>query len=184
MSKGYLFTRAKQSFTCLAFFILQNMAKEIELTLGKYALVDDEDYVKLLRCKWHCNLLNGKYYAGTCIKIGGKWTIISMHRYIMKPKKVVYVDHINGDSLDNRKENLRYCTKAENNMNRLKNLNNTSGYKGVIWNKLAKKWQSQIKYDNKLLYIGVYSNIIDAAKAYNEAAIKYHGEFANLNKID
>jgi hypothetical protein len=159
------------------------MAKEIQLTQGKVAIVDDEDYIKCLRCKWCCNLIHGKYYAITVIKTNGKWKEISMHRYIMKPKNNLQVDHINSNGLDNRKENLRLCTQSENKRNRIKNKNNTSGYKGVIWNKLANKWQSQIKYKNKLIYIGIYSDIHKAAEAYNTAAIKYHGKFANLNKI-
>jgi len=160
------------------------MPKEIQLTQGKVAIVDDDDYIKLIRCKWHCINNNGKYYAATAIKSNAKWKIITMHRYILKPISTVFIDHINGCGLDNRKENLRFCTKAENNINRIKNINNTSGFKGVVWNKLSNKWQSQIKYNSKSIYIGTYDNIIDAAKAYNQAALKYHGKFANLNKID
>ena len=158
--------------------------KEIQLSQGKVAIVDDEDYDYLIHKRWHCNLMNGKYYSRSYQLINDRYSIISMHRFIMKPAKGVFVDHINGDGLDNRKCNLRLCSIAENNCNRLKNKNNTSGYKGVIWHKMANKWQAYIKYQNKKIYIGLFYNIEDAAIAYNRAALKYHGNFANLNQID
>ena len=93
------------------------------------------------------------------------------------------IDHINGNSLDNRKLNLRICTNSQNLMNRGKNKNNTSGYKGVRLINSNKKWRAQIQYKKIFYHLGCFEKRIDAAKAYNEAAIKFHGEFANLNKI-
>jgi hypothetical protein len=94
------------------------------------------------------------------------------------------VDHINGNGLDNRKSNLRLCERHENALNRVINYNNVSGYKGVSWFKPIKKWRAQIQYKKVVYYLGCFNKRIDAAKAYNAAALKYHGEFANLNKID
>ena len=93
------------------------------------------------------------------------------------------IDHRDGNKLNNRRNNLRICAQAENAMNRKININNTSGYKGVYWNKPRRKWVALIGVNKKRIHLGMFSNKINAAKAYNDAAIKYHGEFSNLNKI-
>lgn len=108
---------------------------------------------------------------------------IRLHRLIMNAPSDVEVDHVNRDKLDNRRSNLRICTKSENQKNRPKQSNNTSGYKGVSWNKKMNKWAININAEGRRIYIGSRSNKEDAALAYNEAAIKYHGEFAQLNLI-
>ena len=92
-------------------------------------------------------------------------------------------DHINGNGLDNRRNNLRTCTNAENLQNRPKQKNNTSGFKGVFLNKLTGKWEARIYSRKTRTYIGLYKNKIDAANAYNEKATELFGEFARLNKI-
>jgi hypothetical protein len=84
--------------------------------------------------------------------------------------------------LNNHKSNLRECTHAENTRNRQRmNKNNTSGLKGVFWIKNASLWRAQIKVDRKIIYLGYFKDKIKAAFAYNEAATKYHGEFASFN---
>lgn len=93
------------------------------------------------------------------------------------------VDHIDGNPLNNCKNNLRICTQAENQMNRGKTKNNKSGCKGVYWAKQLKKWKSQITINNKQKHLGYYNCPIEAAKAYNSAALLYHKEFAKLNTI-
>lgn len=105
------------------------------------------------------------------------------HRIIMSAPNDMYVDHINHDGTDNRKKNLRLCTNAENQWNTQRQTNNISGYKGVGWYNPRKKWRVLIQINGKKKYIGIYDDKIEAAKAYNEAAIKYHGEFACLNEI-
>jgi hypothetical protein len=92
-------------------------------------------------------------------------------------------DHINGDSLDNRKGNLRTCTMEQNKRNRRTGKNNTSGYKGVQWCKRSKKWKAGIMVNRKAIHIGLYQTKEAAAKMYNEAAIKHHGQFAKLNTL-
>jgi hypothetical protein len=94
------------------------------------------------------------------------------------------VDHINGNTLDNRKENLRICTQNQNGKNRLLNKNNVSGYKGVTYKKANKLWCAQIVVNYHKMYLGLFTTAEAAALAYNEAAKKYHGEFAKLNEVD
>lgn len=159
--------------------------KEIQLTKGKVALVDDEDFEYLNQWKWQaCQKRNNKYYVGrTDYKVKGKKNRIWMHRLIMKPFENFIIDHIDGNGLNNQKNNLRICTHSQNLMNRCKNINNTSGYKGVVYNKLDKKYRAKIYFNSKCISLGRYINPIDAARAYNQAAQKYHGEYAQLNVI-
>lgn len=159
--------------------------KEIQLTQGKVALVDDEDFEYLNQWKWCINNKGKNLYAvRSDYSIKGKSSCILMQRQIMNVNKGYVVDHVNQCTLDNRKINLRICTHTQNLHNRGKNINNTSGHKGVTWCKRYKKWRSKIWLNSKCHHVGYFTNIMDAAKAYNEAAIKFHGEFANLNKID
>ena len=160
------------------------MAKEIQLTKGKVAIVDDEDFEYLNQWKWYAHKTNTlNFYAERSMRINGKKTFILMHRVIMNTDKHLVVDHINGNGLDNTKLNLRNCTNSENIRNRKISSNNTSGYKGFHYNIRDNMWRSTIRINNKRLHIGNFIDITDAAKAYNEAAIKFHGEFARLNEI-
>ena len=158
--------------------------KEIQLTQGKVALVDDEDFEYLNQWKWYAHNHHGKFYATRSIRINGKKKTVRMHRVIVNntnPK--MHTDHQNGDSLDNRRMNLRICTASENCRNTKKYIHNTSGYKGVTWNKAVKKWVARIELNKKRNHLGYFIDIKDAAHAYNEAAIKFHGAFAKLNEI-
>jgi HNH endonuclease len=100
---------------------------------------------------------------------------------IMRAPDGMEVDHINGDGLCNLRENLRVCTKAENMRNRGKQINNTSGYKGVYFNKHAKKFSAQIKLYGKAIYLGLYDSPVEAARAYDAKARELFGEFAVTN---
>lgn len=162
------------------FFILQLM-KEIQLTQGKVALVDDEDFEYLNQWKWH---LSSQRYAATNMKINGKFKGVYLHRFIMKASKNTQVDHIDNDKLNNLKSNLRLCNHAENMINRPAHNNSKSKFKGVVLKKNCKKYIARIGVNKQQLYLGLFTDPIDAARAYNNAAQKYHGEFANLNKID
>jgi hypothetical protein len=138
------------------------MVKEIILSKGKgIVLVDDEDYEWLSRYKWR---LHSDGYA---IRNHNK-TTVRMHREIMGfPDGEI--DHINRNKLDNRKENLRTVTSSQNKMNRPKQRNNTSGINGVSWHKLNKKWQATTKIDGKKIHLGLFDDIEDARKAYENA---------------
>ena len=150
--------------------------KQIELTKNKIALVDDEDFDYLNQFKWYA--LNGKYVSRAYTMKNGKQRGLLMHRLIMNAPKEMEIDHINGNGLDNQRDNLRVCKKSENLWNSGKSKNNKSGYKGVCWSKVIKKWRVQIMINGKLIYLGVFKNIKDAAMAYKEASLKYHGKFA------
>jgi len=108
-------------------------------------------------------------------------TTLKMHRLVVDTPKGMSTDHINGDGLDNRKQNLRICTHAENQRNRGPQKNNKSGFKGVYWQKNRKTWYARIQHNKKLLYLGCFKDKKEAAKAYDRKAIELHGEFAWLN---
>lgn len=140
----------------------------------KFAIIDDEDFDLLNQYKWR---IDAHGYAVT-----GKKNIF-MHRMIMRAKKGQIIDHINHDTLDNRKINLRFCVSVENSRNRQLNKNNSSGYKGVSLHKMCGKWQARIKLPNKRKSLGLFSDRVEAAKAYNKAAKLYYGEYAYTNII-
>ena len=161
--------------------------KEIQLTQGKVALVDDEDYEYLNQWKWCLRGTGlGKFYAirGFSKSKKSNKGSISLHRQLMKPEKGYVIDHLDGNTLNNQKHNLRICTQSQNCSNQKISKSNTSGYKGVIYSQPSNKYYARITFNKKFLHLGSYIDPKDAARAYNEAAIKYHGEFANLNKIE
>ena len=165
-------------------FLFYKLMKEIQLTQGKVALVDDEDFEYLNQWKWYANNLCGKFYAVRSKRINKKYAgYLLMHRVIMNPIKGFVVDHCNGDTLNNTKSNLRVCTYSQNRMNSVKTVYNKSGHKGVCWHKTGNKWVSKIEINKTVHYLGLFYDLKEAAKAYNEAAIKFHGEFAKLNVI-
>lgn len=158
---------------------------KIPLTKGKFTIVDNEMYEELSKYKWYCT-----YYGYAARKStkqeeeNGHPYIVLMHRQILKIAKRYDVDHINGDRLDNRKENLRQCTRAENVRNRKKQKDSSSKYQGVYWEKKRKKWRAGICYNYKVMRLGDFDNEIEAARAYNDKAKMLHGEFAKLNIIE
>ena len=141
------------------------------------ATVDDCDFEWANQWKWRS--CGG--YAVRAKKVGRGSKCVAMHREMLSVPKGMEVDHINSYGLDNRRENLRICTTTENAKNRKINKNNTSGYKGVHWHKTANTWQVYLACNKKRIHIGHFTCLIKAAKAYDEAARKYHGEFANTN---
>ena len=162
------------------------MAKEIQLTQGKVAIVDDEDFDYINQFKWFADRQkNNKFYAvNKSTKINNVYRNIKMHRLILRNNTHLHTDHINGDTLDNRRCNLRICTAQQNSCNKPKNITNKSGYKGVFYNKKSKMYVASIKHNYKNQHLGCFYFAKQAAKAYNLAAQRLHGEFANLNKID
>lgn len=166
------------------------MMKKLLLTQNKYTIIDDRDFKKLSQYKWYAYKHRYTFYAVRNFRIksgyGGQRRIF-MHQSILPPPQNKIIDHINGNGLDNRRNNLRLCSFKENCHNRRVGLANSSGYKGVSFHKLNQKWQAQIETSKngfrKNNYLGLFDNIKDAAIAYNGAALKYFGNFAYLNKI-
>lgn len=157
------------------------MTKEIPLTQGKVAIVDNDVYEWASQWKWYAQKHRNTYYVRRGVWQTGKVLSVNLHREIMNAPKGVQVDHINGDGLDNRRSNLRLATNTENSCNQSKQSNNTSGFKGVYWHKVVKKWQVCIRKNYHLIYIGYYNTPEEAALAYDKAALEHFGEFAKTN---
>ena len=160
--------------------------KQIPLTQGQFALVDDTDYDWLNQWKWCVTGIEEAFYAiRNSPKIEGKSHQIFMHRVILglEYKDGQQGDHTNHNTLDNRRANLRICTQQQNQMNQKLQKNKTSRFKGVCWDKQHKKWKAGIKVKKELKNLGRFNTEEDAATAYNKAAKKYFGEFAFLNNI-
>ena len=165
--------------------------KEILLTQNQSTFVDDENYVKLSKYKWFAQQSRDSYYAGrkSPRDKSGKQTTILMHRIIMECPSNMQIDHINHNTLDNRKQNLRVCSQSQNNMNQILQKNTSSKYKGVCLIKSEYKetvytyWQANIVINKKQLYLGIFKSEINAAKAYNRKARELFGEYALLNNI-
>lgn len=152
--------------------------KKIQLTKNQYTVIDEEDFEKVSQYNWYFQSFG---YAAR--KVGGfkKQKTVLLHRFIMDAKQGEEIDHINGDKLDNRKENLRFCTHRQNAVNQRIYSTNTSGFRGVY--AVGKKWAAQIYRYNKAIYLGSFETKELAAKARDEAARKEFGDFARLNFI-
>ncbi len=151
--------------------------KKVYLTQGFEAIIDSDSGVD--QHKWCAYNLKRGVYAGRSVN---KKTIY-MHRVIAGAQKGQFVDHINGNKLDNRRANLRICTNAEN-LRKRSNVNGNTKYKGV--HKVANRkdyFIANIGFDGKKIYLGAYRTAEAAALAYNKAAVKYHGDFACLNVV-
>ncbi len=163
--------------------------KFIELTQGKKCIVDDDQYQFLNQWKWYVVTACGIFYAVRGDYSSGKHVRIHMERLIMnvemhKRNINKTVDHINGNSLDNRKKNLRICSLVQNFYNQKKSKNNTSGFKGVQnWSKWRKNkiWHAVIRKNYKLIHLGSFEIQEEAALAYDRAAKELFGEYARLN---
>ena len=158
--------------------------KIIELTKGKKAFVDDADYEYLMQWKWGLsnNYATRKMHLGY-VDRKRKVATIYMHRVVNQTPDGFDTDHINGDKLDNRKENLRTATPSQNKYN-IGAKGGSSKYKGVSYSKQRGKWVENIRKENKVTYLGCFENEDDAALAYNQKANEFHGEFALLNEIN
>ena len=150
--------------------------KKIKLSKGKFAIVDDKDFERLSKKKWHYTL----YARRSVVENGKRKSSLMQWEVLGKPRKGLQVDHVNGDKLDNRRKNLRIATPSQNRVNSVKPKNNTSGYKGVIWNRICKKWIAKTSFNKKLIFLGYFTSKLDAYKAYCEACVKYHKEYARV----
>jgi hypothetical protein len=153
----------------------------------KFVIVDAEDYERLNTFKWQARRYTTGWYAGRRSRAseGNGRKMVWMHKVVIEPPAGMLIDHRNQNGLDNRRTNLRIATIAENACNRRKTKTAcTSRYKGVTFYKephRQKRWGAEITKNGRRIRLGRYKNEIEAARAYDEAAKKYHGEFASLN---
>lgn len=157
------------------------MPKRIPLTRGQTALVDESDFAHLSQWKW---LYIGSGYAGRFRRESGAKRLIYLHRHIMDAQPGQRVDHINGNRLDCRRENLRLVTLNQNQQNRKKPARSSSGYKGVCWHRGIKKWHVRIGVNGARLHLGYYTDAETAALLYDAAARHFFGEYAKPNFPD
>ncbi len=153
--------------------------KKIALTRGKFTLVDDSDYKELSRWKWNAH--RSECGLWTAQRRNSEDKIVYMHRQILGlvPGDGKEGDHKNHNSLDNRRSNIRICTRSQNAQNTRKIKRETSSqFKGVCWNKQRSKWRARINVCGKDIHLGLHKDEIRAAEAYDEAAKQYFGDFA------
>ena len=164
--------------------------REIPLTKGYTAVVDDEDYERVSRRKWCASVTHRKdgsikgVYAQRRVSLGGGGSAIQLlHRFIAGiTDSKVQVDHVDHDGLNNRRENLRAATNTQNSRNSRLSANNTSGFKGVTWEKSRGLWQAQIYIAGRNYVLGHFASAQLAAVAYDTAACDHFGEFALTNQ--
>ena len=150
----------------------------IPLTQGKHAIIDNDDWELVSKHKWFANKLGGKFYAAT---YNVRPINLPMHRLILGlPDSSMWVDHIDGNTLNNTRANLRICTPQQNACNRRIRSDNTSKYKGVSYRKDSGLWRARIGVNGKVINIGHFQDPLDAYNAYCEAAKELHGVFHNL----
>jgi len=159
------------------------MSKQLLLTQGQIAIVDDADYEWLNRWKWRaCKSHHTWYAVRTTSRKNGKQTMILMHRLLLgleagDPRET---DHKDGNGLNNRKSNLRIASDSQNSQNR-RPQKGTSIYKGVYWHRHNAKWHAHIKVEGRSIHLSSFDSEIEAARAYDAAARNHFGEFARLN---
>jgi hypothetical protein len=153
---------------------------------GRYAIVDADDYDRLAKYKWQlCSNGHTSYAFRYSSRSGGKKRHkVLMHREIIDIPEGMVCDHINRKAHDNRKANLRPATSSQNSCNTRNRSQATSRYRGVSQAATSNKWVANIRANGRRIYLGVFDDKVDAAKAYDAAAKKYHGEFAVLNFPD
>lgn len=154
----------------------------MELTISnRVVLIDEEDYAKISKYEWQvANYGRGYLYA---VSTFPDRSFVQMHRFILNLNRddKIEVDHKDHNTLNNQKSNLRLATKSQQHMNQKIRSDNQVGYKGVSWRSPPNKYIVRITVDGKRIEVGRFDDKIEAAKAYDEAAIRYYGEFAYTN---
>jgi hypothetical protein len=161
----------------------------IPLTRNKFAIVDAADYERLTGFNWSARYGTHTWYAVRCARVGerSKRHLVWMHNVILPPPRGKIVDHFNHNGLDNRKTNLRVATRGQNTCNCRKRKGCSSRFKGVSFHKNRrgrKHWDGYINVNSRRISLGRFMTEAEAARAYDEAAKKYHKEFARLNFSD
>lgn len=155
--------------------------KRLYLSKGKFALVSIQDYEAVSKHKWslHPGDRVGKLFYASRSENG---KVIKLHREIMNAQKGEFVDHIDGNGLNNVRENLRLVSHKENMANQRKRAGK-SKYRGVYFNKSHGKWRAQIQIEGKRTYLGSFASEIEAAKAFNDACLKFYNGKGELNNV-
>jgi hypothetical protein len=162
--------------------LLSEMFQMIEFPVGDsaWAMIDEVDLPLVIKHAWYP--AKGKDTSYAMFRTMGAGTVY-MHRLIAGAAKGFDVDHIDGNGLNNRRNNLRVCTHAQNIANQRISRANTSGFKGVSWDKRRGAWEAHIKFQQKKRFLGYFSDKADAARAYNAKAVELFGEFASINQV-
>jgi hypothetical protein len=161
--------------------------KLVKLSKGKVAKVDDLDYAVVLSFRWYALFRDGHWHAARTVKRDGEKRTVYMHRQIMGEPVGLLVDHKNLDGLDNRRDNLRVCTKKQNAQNGLRRIKwKSSQFKGVSVSRhrtyaVGRPWRATITVNGKQEYLGWYATEVEAAIAYDTAARTHFKEFACTN---
>ena len=160
-------------------------AREIPLSQGKVALVDEEDYEAVSAFKWHAHRHKGIWYADRYIrKADGRLSQRGLHQFILQPPPDLYVDHADGDGLNNQRSNLRLATRSENSQNQRRRTREgrcASRFRGVAWDRERRLWRSKICVNGRDLHLGRFADEHAAALAYDAAARLHFGVFASPN---
>jgi hypothetical protein len=164
------------------------MKNSLTLKSGNKILVDACNSALLSENGWREHVVGRTSYVRRRKYIGKKhgkyvYEVQYLHRLIMNPPKGMVIDHVDGNGLNNRRKNLRICTRAQNLSNQRKQHGCSSKYKGVTYHPKTGGWYSQIKFKKQHIYLGYFKKEEDAAIAYNTSAIKYFGKFAKLNNL-
>ena len=155
--------------------------REVPLTKGYVAIVDEEDYERVCQYKWTALVSRHTVYAYRADRSTGERRTLYLHRFLLNPPEDMEVDHIDRDGLNNTRSNLRLATRRENMINRGMSPRNVSGYRGVSWAARDRRWLAQICVEGKTIHLGSFRDPAEAAKVYDEAAKEYHGLWAQLN---
>lgn len=154
--------------------------KTIPLTQGLVGIVDDADFERVSAYKWHAHKADKNFYPRHMFLRSGVRVWERLHTFLMP--EAVSVDHIDGNGLNNQRHNLRPATSQQNRWGfRRRTSKSSSKFRGVYWSKKRAKWVSQLTLDYKNLYLGIFENEEDAARAYDAAARRHFGEFASPN---
>lgn len=157
---------------------------KLKLNNGEFALIDKEDFERVSKFNWGISKRKNYNYVVRWDFINGKRKAVYLHRFIMNCPKGMVVDHIFGDTFDNRKSKMRICTHQQNGFNqKTQTRKKSSIYKGVHWNERGQIWISSTKLNKKYVYIGSFKKEKDAARAYNKKVKELFGVFSCLNLI-
>lgn len=153
--------------------------QRIALTKGRFAIIDTSDWDDVVKWNWY---LSSMGYAIRDVCLDGNRSIMRMHRCILRAGSKDVCDHINGDSLDNRKSNLRLCTPLQNQMNRRMDKRNKTGFKGVEWRNRYNTFIAKIIINGERKHLGSFKTAEEASEAYKQASLKNHGEFSVFHR--